>query len=117
MVFSERGRQHKAQGGARAEPWEHWRFESKPAKAGDKGHPANRCRFVGLSDSIQRFPGVAGLHPRLYAAARIRGLIRYKDLGNDKPLKACHYPKLSRLAIPALRPERAVDISRWWNHR
>ena len=84
MVFSERGRQHKAQGGARAEPWEHWRFESKPAKAGDKGDPANRCRFVGLSDSIQRFPGVAGLHPRLYAATRIRGLIRYKDLGNDK---------------------------------
>ncbi len=32
-------------------------------------------------------------------------------------VKACHYPKLSRLAIPALRPERAVDISRWWNHR
>jgi hypothetical protein len=29
----------------------------------------------------------------------------------------CHYPKPSRFAIAAFRPERAVDISRWPRHR
>jgi hypothetical protein len=28
-------------------------------------------------------------------------------------LSSCHYPKLSRFAIAAFRPGRAVDISRW----
>jgi hypothetical protein len=29
----------------------------------------------------------------------------------------CHYPNLLSLAIVAFCPERAMDISRWWNHR
>jgi nucleotide-binding universal stress UspA family protein len=28
-------------------------------------------------------------------------------------VEPCHYPNLLRFALSALRPERAVDISRW----
>jgi hypothetical protein len=47
------------------------------------------CRpLCGLDAYLRHIPGVPlTLHPRLYAAARIRGLRTRQNVGNDKRIK------------------------------
>jgi hypothetical protein len=45
--------------------------------------------------NLRRTWGSAALHPRLYSAARIRGLRTRQNMGNDKALKRTAKFKLS----------------------
>src|SRR5262245_65675443 len=92
------GRQHKAWGGAQRNPRYVQHLSRKPADAGDS-------HWLNLNDdemaNNKKLPGgFAGLmcnyaislglrltpRPRLYAAARIRGLRTRQNVGNDKAL-------------------------------
>jgi hypothetical protein len=105
ILARESGRQSRAWGGARQRVTQEYGVRAHQAReAGDSFSLFTASSSLRLSRSLSpasracainagRTWGSAALHPRLYSAARIRGLgfdtrVSSKNLGNDKALKS-----------------------------